>query len=255
MRVTYLIKYWVNTPSRHTAVQTITIWTLLMTLHHRAHHPTAPAWQLHKLFFSVNFWAWSVYLVCLMKTYKKYLNSPCSSSPPPCPIECAFPSVPRAELISTPSGSHSPHSISPLKSRSFIFVSQYCSQCLEPRIKPVLTASKNWGSMKESCFVTLLWNTTLSCFRIHSGLKCNWRNFHPTQCFPKCGTPRGVPLPPPLPREEKFKGVFSGQITLRNAAYCAFLPKNWVFMSFIKAQGKPSSLEILEAGFIWCHTI
>lgn len=68
-------------------------------------------------------------------------------------------------------------------------------------------------------------------------------------------TARGVPLPPPLPREGKFKSVFSGQKTLRNAAYCAFLPKNWVFMSFIKAHGKPRSLEILKAGFIWCHTI
>ena len=68
-------------------------------------------------------------------------------------------------------------------------------------------------------------------------------------------TPWGALLPPPVPREEKLKGVFSGQITLRNAAYCAFFPKNWVFMSFIKAHGKPSSLEILKAGFIWCHTI
>ena len=175
LAVTHLIKYWENIPRCHTAVQTITIWTLLMTLHHRAHHSIAPAWQPHKLSLSVTFWAWSVCLVCLMKTYKKYLNSPCSSSPPPYPIECAFPSVPRAELISTPSGSHSPRSISPLKSGSFIFVFQYCSQCLGPRIKPVLTASENWGSTREPCF------------RIHSGLKCNWRNLHPTQCFPKCG--------------------------------------------------------------------
>lgn len=145
-------------------------------------------------------------------SYRKCLNSSCSSSPTPCPAECAFPSVPRAratamgvQCSSTPSGSlpaYSVSSSSPDHSSLFpsanlsIWDSELNLCWLHQRIEEAWESLVVWNATEE---VLIQSNASQS---VVSGTYAAW----------VCSAP------PPLPGREKFKGVFYDQITLRNAA-------------------------------------